>query len=88
MSEGKGTVDNSVIVLERGRSAITNIDEGDSTVGGKLVANGFPCVRGRSRRIIRKDEVFNFVIAKISATTEITEFREIRSKFRRNFFRD
>jgi len=33
-------------------------------------------------------KVFNFVIAKIFATTEITEFREIRPKFRRNFFRD
>jgi hypothetical protein len=31
---------------------------------------------------------FNFVISKISVTTEITEFREIRLKFRRNFFRD
>jgi hypothetical protein len=28
---------------------------------------------------------FNFVIAKISVTTEITEFREIRPKFRRIF---
>jgi len=33
-------------------------------------------------------KVFNFGIAKISATTEITEFCEIRPKFRRNFFRD
>jgi len=33
-------------------------------------------------------KVFNFVIVKISATTEITEFREIRPKFHRNFFRD
>jgi hypothetical protein len=30
-------------------------------------------------------KVFNFVIAKISVTTEITEFRKIRPKFRRNF---
>ena len=35
---------------------------------------------------ILRTKVFNFVIAKISATTEITEFREIRLKFRRNFF--
>ena len=33
-------------------------------------------------------KVFNFVIAKISATTEITEFRKIRPKFCRNSFRD
>jgi len=33
-------------------------------------------------------KVFNFGIAKISVTTEITEIREIRLKFRRNFFRD
>jgi len=31
---------------------------------------------------------FNFGITKISATTEITEFREIRPKFRQNLFRD
>jgi hypothetical protein len=36
--------------------------------------------------VVTKD--FNFVIAKISVTTEITEFREIRPKFRRIFFRD
>ena len=33
-------------------------------------------------------KVFNFGIVKISATTEITEFRKIRPKFRRIFFRD
>ena len=32
-----------------------------------------------------RTKVFNFGIAKISATTEITEFREIRPKFRQNF---
>jgi hypothetical protein len=31
---------------------------------------------------------FNFVIAKISVTTKITEFHEIWPKFRRNFFID
>jgi hypothetical protein len=38
------------------------------------------------KQVATKD--FNFVIAKISVTTEITEFREIQPKFRRNFFRD
>ena len=33
-------------------------------------------------------EVFNFGIAKILVTTEITEFCEIQPKFRQNFFRD
>ena len=34
------------------------------------------------------NKVFNIGIVKISATTEITKFREIRPKFRRIFFRD
>jgi len=35
---------------------------------------------------VLNSKVFNFGIAKISATTEIIEFREIRPKFRRIFF--
>jgi hypothetical protein len=31
---------------------------------------------------------FNFVITKISVTTEITEFHKIQSKFHQKFFRD
>jgi hypothetical protein len=42
----------------------------------------------RFSSVISLTKDFNFVIAKISVTTEITEFRKIRLKFRRNIFRD
>jgi hypothetical protein len=37
----------------------------------------------RFSSVISLTKDFNFVIAKISVTTELTEFREIRPKFRR-----
>jgi hypothetical protein len=35
-----------------------------------------------------ENKIFNFGIAKILATIEITEFDKIRLKFHRNFFKD
>jgi hypothetical protein len=37
---------------------------------------------------VTHQQVFNFGIAKISPSTEITKFNEIRPKFRRFFFAD
>ena len=45
-------------------------------------------IRNYTSELASARKVFNFGIAKISATTEITEFREIRPKFRQNYFRD
>jgi len=42
----------------------------------------------RGMSVVLGGKVFNFGITKISATTEITEFREIQPKFRQNIFRD
>jgi hypothetical protein len=47
-----------------------------------------PFVKPRPTLIEITSKDFNFVIAKFSVTTKITEFREIRPKFRRIFFRD
>jgi hypothetical protein len=44
--EGKGIILNPTIVLEGSRRTIPNANEGDVTVGGKLVANNFPKVGG------------------------------------------
>ena len=77
-------------------TALGWVEQGEYTVcrlashhtrGAVLNRLRFPCrVSVLSWIVVIK--VFNFVIAKISATTEIIEFREIRLKFRRIFFRD
>jgi hypothetical protein len=61
--EGKGIILNLVIVPEGGGRAISNVNESDVPIGGKLVVNDFPKVRGRSRCIIRE---YGFIVQKQS----------------------
>jgi hypothetical protein len=55
--EGKGIILNPTIVPEGSGRTIPNVNKGDVTVGGKLVANNFPKVGGGSRWIITENRI-------------------------------
>jgi hypothetical protein len=76
--EGKGIILNLVIVPEGGGRAISNVNESDVPIGGKLVVNDFPKVRGRSRCIIRE---YGFIVQKPVLSGSLGTGEQLVNKF-------
>jgi hypothetical protein len=53
--EGEGIILQPTIMPERGGSAISNINKGNVTVGGKPIVDDFPQIGCGRGRVIRED---------------------------------